>query len=500
MTGIKNRLSFHVGEFMAALLLLQPLLDVLSYFMRGWGSTAITTALRFALLVLVSLYGFAVSNKKQMYLALYGVILGFWFLHALNCFRAGYADILGDAAEYMKLVQYPLWTAAFLTFFRNRQGLDMRVIGVLAADFAIILMVVGLSFITGHPVYTYNFPERDVQIGFLGWFGVANAQSAIVSLLTPALLLWGLRTERLWVFCLCTAAGAGLLYFTGTKLTFYTAILVCGAYIVLIFLSGRPRLFCLPLLAALVLLLVFRGVSPAEQRQQVSATSFSVYQEKIDGIVGDTEVNDGDVSPQALEKIKAVYTEVYGGKGVYGETLLGDLIDRFGLDRVLEEYNYTLDPHILNNTRDKKLKAMNMVWEEQDFLTHLLGMEYAGAMIGGHNYDPENDFPALLYFTGYLGTALYGAFLVWIAVGAVLAFFRHFPSLLTPEFGMAAMIFALSLGAAQLAGQFLRKPNVTVYFSLASALLVYWGEEAQSPEKLRLGHGGNSAVTLKKLP
>lgn len=500
MTGIKSRLSSYTGEFMAALLFIQPLLDVLSYFMRGWGATTVTTALRLALLVLVSLYGFMVSDKKQLYLALYGAVLGFWFLHALNCFRVGYVDPLGDGAEYMKLIQYPLWTAAFLTFFRNRRGLDMRVIGVLAADFALILMVVGLSCVTGHPVYTYHFPERNVQIGLLGWFGVPNAQSAIVSLLTPALLLWGMRTERLWVFCLCTAAGAGLLYLTGTKLTFYTAVLVCGAYIVLIFLSRRPYLYCLPLLAALILLFAFRGSSPMAQRQQVSATSFSVYQEKIDQIMGDTEVDQKDISPEALDKIKTVYTEVYGGKGVYGETLLGDLTDRFGLDKVLEEYDYTLDPRILNNTREKKLKALDMVWEEQDFLTRLLGMEYADAMIGGHNYDPENDFPGLLYFTGYLGLALYGAFLVWIAARTVLAFFRQFPSLLTPEFGMAAMMFALSLGAAQLAGQFLRKPNVTVYFSLASAWLVYWGEEAQAPEKLRLGHRTNPAVTLKKLP
>ena len=196
----------------------------------------------------------------------------------LNCFRTGYLQPVGDAAEYLKLVQFPLWTLSFVTFFREKEGLDARALGILTANFAIILLVIGLSYVTGFPVYTYDFPEREIQIGVLGWFGVANAQSAILSLLVPAVLLWGLRTEKLWVFCLCGVSGFGLLYFTGTRLTFYTAVLAASAFLVLIFLCRRPWVFALPLLAALILLLAFRGASPMEARQKVSGTSFSVYQ------------------------------------------------------------------------------------------------------------------------------------------------------------------------------------------------------------------------------
>ena len=167
-----------------------------------------------------------------------------------------------------------MWTLSFVTFFREKDGLDARTLGILTANFAIILLVIGLSYVTGFPVYTYDFPEREIQIGVLGWFGVANAQSAILSLLVPAVLLWGLRTEKLWVFCLCGVSGFGLLYFTGTRLTFYTAVLAASAFLVLIFLCRRPWVFALPLLAALILLLAFRGASPMEARQKVSGTSF----------------------------------------------------------------------------------------------------------------------------------------------------------------------------------------------------------------------------------
>lgn len=499
---VKTKYSAHAGDFMAVVLLLQPLLDVLSFFMRETGTTAVTTFLRLALLVAVSVYGFLISDRRQLYAAGWAVVAGFWLLHSLNCIREGYFQPVGDAAEFLKLVQFPLWTMAFCTVFRKREELDTAVFGVLAINFGVILLVIGLSYLTGHPAFTYDFPERSIQLGVLGWFGVPNAQSAILSILVPGVILWGLRTENFWVYSLCAAAGLGLLYFTGTRLTYYTALLCAAAFIALILLCRRPLIFCLPMALLLILLLAFRGVSPMEQRQKVSETSFSVYQEKIDAVMGednDFVYREGEeIPPAVLEKIKTLYTEVYGKKGVYGEVLLGGLNERFGVEKVMEEFQYSIRPQVLNNSRTRKLIALRMVWEEKDFLTHLLGMEYSAAVIGGHNYDPENDFPALLYFTGYLGTALYVLFLLGVAAYAVMAFSAKFPALLTPEFGTAAMMCALALGAAQLSGQVLRRPNVTVYFSLAAAVLVTLARESSSPGRLRTNYKSSSVVTRMK--
>ncbi len=487
---------------MAALLLIQPLLDVLSYFMQENGSTVVTTALRMVLLAAVSLYGFVISDRKELYAACYGLLGCFWFLHMLNCFRLGYAQPVGDAAEYLKLVQFPLWTLSFTTFFRKRDGLNAEIVGVLTVNFAIVLLVIGLSYLTGHPAYTYDFPEREIQIGVLGWFGVPNAQSAILCMLVPFVLLWGLRSEKLWVFSRNAVVGFGLLYLTGTRLTFFTAVLMALAFLVLIVLCRKPMVFCLPLLAVLILLLVFKGASPMAERQKVSAGSFSAYQEKIDQIMGEdkdfTYQQGEEIPPEILKKIETVYRDIYGKRGVYKEVLLEDLLDRFGLEKVMEELDYSIAPEVLNNARARKLAALHMVWEEQDFLTHLLGVEYSKAEIGGRNYDPENDFPALFYYTGYLGTALYIAFLAGILLYAAAAFIRWFPSLLTVEFATAAMVFVLALGAAQLSGQVLRRPNATVYFSLAAAQLLTLSRTALPPTRLRPGHKGNPAVSIKK--
>ena len=159
---MEKKLVAWSGAFMASLMLAQPLLDVVSYFMAGVGHTGLTTALRCLLLVVVGAYGFAISEHKPVYMGVYGVLAAFWLLHALNCLRQGYADPVGDLAEYLKLIQFPLWTLSFVTFFRRREELQGNGPVFLAVNFGIIVAVILLSYATGTPVYTYFTPERGV--------------------------------------------------------------------------------------------------------------------------------------------------------------------------------------------------------------------------------------------------------------------------------------------------------------------------------------------------
>ena len=99
-TSLRDRLSFSVGEVMTALLVVQPLLDVLSYFMGLAGGTVFTTTLRMLLLLVVCLYGFIITDNRRAYYVMYGVVGGFWLLHMLNSFRLWLSRPGGDAAEY----------------------------------------------------------------------------------------------------------------------------------------------------------------------------------------------------------------------------------------------------------------------------------------------------------------------------------------------------------------------------------------------------------------
>ena len=159
----------------------------------------------------------------------------------------------------------------------------------------------------GHPVYTYDYPDRDVFIGILGWFGVANSQSSILTLLVPPLLLWGLRSRQLWKFCLCCLFGFGLLYFTGTRLTYYGAILIALAFLALLVFRRQQLLFCIPLCVALIAVIACRGISPMAERQALTADSYAIYQEKADEIMGEDKdfvyKKGEEIPPEILEKI-----------------------------------------------------------------------------------------------------------------------------------------------------------------------------------------------------
>ncbi len=500
---LKSTLRAGAGEFLAALLLLQPLLDVLSFFMQEAGATQITTTLRTILLFTVSLYGFLASENKKLYFVLYGVLGGFWLLHMLNCFRLGYANPVADAAEYLKLVQFPLWTLSFITLFQSRKDLNLRAAGILAGNFALILLVIALSYLTGSPAYTYDIPARGFQMGLLGWFAIPNAQSAIVSMLVSGLLLFACRTEKVWGVALAAGLGLGLLYFTGTRLAYFSGILTALGFLILLWLAGgRQRLCCIPLAVALVLLAGFKGQSIMEKRQAVTADAYDSYQAQTAEIMGDSQdfvYTGGDLPPETEERITRVYEEIYTQKSVSGAPLLGDLLDRFGTRRVMEAYEYSTKAPVLYNARTKKLTAMSLLWQEQDWLTRLVGFEYGKATINGTNYDPENDFPALPYYYGYLGTALYLAFTACFLLAAAagcLRNLRRLPAFLTLELGAYTMMYCLGLGAAQFSGQALRKPSVTVYLSLAAAE-IYCALHAGQERRLFARYRRRPGVTIK---
>lgn len=473
--GIKNKLMAYAGEFMAALLIIQPLLDVLSYFMLKSNTTAVTTVIRTVLLFAVVAYAFLISDNKKKYGLLFAVVGGFWLVHMLNCMRIGYADPLKDIGEYLKLVQFPLWTISFVTFLKKVEDLDLKIAGILALNFALIVFIILLSYMVGNPEYTYNYPDRDVQIGILGWFGVANTQSAIVSVLAPAVLLWAYKRENIWFFSGAAALSMALLFFTGTRLAFYAGILISAAFIVLILINRSHIVFILPLVLAVVLFILFRGSSPMAERQDLTADSYAIYQEKTDAVMGedkDFKYKAGEeISAELLEKIKTVYLDVYSGVGVYGNPLLGDLIDRFGLERVMETYQYSIEPEVLYNVRTKRLKCVELIWAEKDLLTKLFGFEYGEIYINGNIFDPENDFPALLYYYGFLGAGMYLLFILYFIAISVIALIQNFSDFITVDFGAYATMFVLVLGSAQFSGQVLRKPSIIVYLSLAAAMI-----------------------------
>ena len=198
---------------------------------------------------------------------------------------------------------------------------------------------------------------------------------------------------------------------------------------------------------------------------------------------------------------------IYSDTGVYGFRTQ-ELNARFGMYNVMDAFDYTDSAEVLSNTRKIKLTYAKLVWREKDVLTHFLGFEYRDFILGGSIYDLENDFPSVLYNMGYLGCAVYFLFialffcrvfralagsvrnalkaegqsgpppLTWLR--GLWAGLRQF---LTLETGAVGICFLLALGAAQISGNVLRRPNVTIYFAVAAACLYSLTAPWQRPRR-----------------
>lgn len=523
-TALEKKLSWIVG----AIVVIQPLLDVLSYFLQEMGSNSLTTALRFLMLAGVALLGFLVSDRKKLYFIFYGVVVVYWITHMLNCFRVGYQSPVSDAGAFSRIMNFPVFALSFITFFEKGKDVRRVVVWGFAINLLTMVLFTVLPWATGNPVYTYD----ELYIGVMGWFAVENSQSTILVLVAPVAIYGAYRLKKYPLFLLAVLLSFGMLFVTGTKFTFYSIFIIAGAFIFLFVMNLRKQSirYVTPLLAVLVLVVAFRQYSPMQQRESQYAYSQGIYQQIVEdglrssGTDAETleairqEVNqakeDSSSNKQSsnsgketeeeyaaetrLGRMREGLISVYTDPDGYGP-ILEDMTERFGIYNVMEIYDYTSASYVLSDFRVLKSRYAELMWEEKDTLTHLLGSEAQDMITSGFNYDLENDFPAVFYSCGYIGFALYmlsllaffgmilRAFALDVSaawqeqkgkkrrsvlrvLGALGGGIQRF---LTVEMGAVGMTFLLAVISGLISGNTLRRPNVTVYFAISAAYLCY---------------------------
>lgn len=515
----KAALVKRLPQIVFILIVMQPVLDVLSFFLGELGSNALSTLLRFVLMAALALLGFLVSDRKKLYVVFYLIAGVFWLLHMANCWRIGYQSMVQDAANFLRIISFLVFTLSLAMFFRQGKQVRRAILLGFGVNFLLFWLFTLLPWALGQPQYTYD----KLFVGMMGWFSIPNAQSTIIVLTAPFAIFWAYRTGKYPVFIAMSLLCCGMMFATGTKLTFYSIFIICGAYVFLFFLQmGRQCLrYALPLLAIVVLVFVFRHQSPMDLRERMSAYSRGTYNELVEKSMAQSGANKDAIQKAQKESSKSATKKDEGGKKpaqavqtmeeihrglfyvyeeTYGEFFL-DMNQRFGVYRVMEAYDFSTSSGILSDFRVMKSLFSRMVWEEKDLCTRFLGYEYNEVVVGDTIYDLENDFPAIYYFFGYIGFTLYMLVFVYIGLAVLRAFavdlyrgmkplppaegrgpkvrrlalglWAGLKSFLTVEMGAAGMSFLLAIIAAQISGYVLRRPNVTIYFAVSTAYLFH---------------------------
>ena len=345
-----------------------------------------------------------------------------------------------------------------------------------------MLGLIVLAWITGTGNVTYG-----EGLGYSGWVIDDNrcANSILLVTLSSFAVGYALKTERRWLSVLIPLVVVTLFLTNGTKACYYGIFGIFGAYAA--FLLGEKLLLKRPLkrgmLILLVGLMVFSVVifpwTPRYRVDQHLAKSHSA------GEIEATLLEKGiDVTKMSFEERYAdpVVKEVFAH--YYWQYLgsLPDLIDRFGMDKVLIQYRMTTDVGRLTDTRVMERSYAALIWkEETDTLTKFVGFETSRVDTEG-DYDMENDWPAVFYYYGYLGFALYVGFILYFVLRILRTLLRDFTGSFTALNFALALTLALQLGLAQFSGALVRRPNVSIYLALILALIWYQtrGKEAEA--------------------
>lgn len=466
----KARLSKEIliTSFILILLLCQPLLDIMSYFAILGNVSSITTILRLLIFGCIMLWAFLISDNKKGYFIFAGIIGLYWVLHIVVNARGGYISVVEDTAMYLRTIQGPALTIAFITFLKKSKNAGAQIGKAFWINFVTISLSIVLSFLVGMPDYTYNY----TNIGIKGWFYTGNAQSCILAMMPLMAFYYVYSKKNMKLFMVSIIVIFGNLYFFGTKVTYYTIFIsACTFLILLLWNREKDKKVYLAMIIAMGICLVTYKYSPCYENQYKTYLAFENKNEHVQEIVqtDNTETEDtGKEDTENIEVEKPLLTEAH--IKTYNE-MCPEMVEKFGVEKVAEAYDYSLDANVFMNQRTEKLTYSSLVMNEKDFLGKLFGFEYM-EYIGpkGTIYDPENDFPALFYSYGYIGIALYILFIAYFALYALKVIILNLRKI-NFEMGALGVSLLLTLGTAQLSGNVFRRPNVSIYFAIMIAYL-----------------------------
>ena len=116
--------------WLLALIVIQPVLDVLSYWLNASGSeNTLTLALRLLLLLITCGTGFLMAPHKRPYYITGGILLLLVLGHIAACLQYGYGQPLRDLTNLVRIFLLPLTTLSFITFLQVWPELRAKIPG-----------------------------------------------------------------------------------------------------------------------------------------------------------------------------------------------------------------------------------------------------------------------------------------------------------------------------------------------------------------------------------
>ena len=462
-------------RWLTLLFAVQPCLDVLAYWTRNENATP-AGYIRLAILVVLPMYILLTTKRKKTFLFFLSVLAAFSILHILNCLRVGSISLSTDLRYLVSVLQMPIYTVCFLLTIQSEETEEAALLGVgIAAALTLFFYLVSWMTKSGNVTYGEG-------LGYSGWVidENRNANSTNFVIYACFCMLLSLSAKRKWLRIMVPVLINILFLTNGTKGCYFSIFVIFLSYAVFFILEKRfqSNENRKTVIVLLLFLCIFSAVVyPWTPRYKVTLAQQQTAvgtQGEIEATLLEQGIDITEMTPQERfdnHAVKSVFEHYYW-------KYLGvkpDIIDRFGMDRVLLQYRMSTNVARLIDARVMERTYAKMVFQDCDLSTRIVGFEVSQMGPDGYDgsYDLENDWHAILYYYGYLGFFLYICFVLYFAFRIIRKMIREFHHAVTLVNFTLLLSFVLVIGLAHFSGAVLRRPNVSIWFSLILALIYY---------------------------
>ena len=254
---------------------------------------------------------------------------------------------------------------------------------------------------------------------------------------------------------------------TGTRLAYAAIFATAVGMAFTLFVADREKR------RSIVLLLVCAAVclggffqSPMYENRSVMTLNAADKQERIDTLVAGS----------------AAWAEAYGLEGDTYERVrllgayhayLSGLVEKYGIARVAELYDYTTDGALIADNRIEKQSYCILMLEDSPPLSRLFGLELGDMVYRDTNYDLENDFLGIYRLYGAVGALLLGGFFLYFIGLIGYALLKNAKKYYTTEAGAWGVALVMALLHAYATAGILRRPNASFYLSVVLAVIFF---------------------------
>lgn len=490
---ILNKLK---SNWLLLIIIIQPILDIISYFQSNYMGTSYTWVVRIFILLLTFLICFVHSkNKKKLILFLLPYAV-FATLHIANLYRINKLNIISDVKYFILTFQMPILSILLIDYMKSRSEKLSQIKKALFFNFIIISISIALAYISKNYMTTYS------DLGIIGWFSSANTASMILCALTPWALYVFSNFKNMCLYTFGYLIIFIILYTNATRscyLTLIASLLFISCAI--IFSKGdNQKLPKIAISIFFICLTIFSyKYSSTFSRMLDTRTTNNNYKQEIENVISKSDIENIDFNNINLND-KELIVNILKTSFLYE-----NLINIHGEDKVVEAMKPYLSASALSDTRLCKRINAKIEFNDSDFATKILGIGYS--RIDNNSLDLENDITAIYYYYGYLGLIAYMSLIVYIIFKAIITFFKSPKLIADKEFLLLCFLILLLLFGGEYSGAFLRKSNANIYLSLYLVLLYtqyilnYSNKKTVNNKKitfllLHLGYGGIETSTI----